>query len=68
MVSVVVSVGHDNGPFRGLGVRAGCAISASKYGISTDFRVPKGPLISVRSNHAQFAPRNEAIEVANWSV
>jgi hypothetical protein len=48
VVSVVVSVGHDNGPFRGLGVRVGCAISASKYGISTDFRVLKGPLIRVR--------------------
>lgn len=47
-MSVVVSVGHDNGPFRGLGIRVGCAISASKHGISTDFRVPKGPLISVR--------------------
>jgi hypothetical protein len=62
MVSVVVSVGHDNGPFRGSGVRVGCAISASKYGISTDFRVPKGPLISVRSDfnfslaHCSYVP------------
>ena len=50
MVSVVVSVGHESGPFRGVYARVGCAVKASKYSISAGLRLPKGPLISVRSD------------------